>query len=158
MHLSSGQESSVCFVPFSTLLVLWATWKELKEQARFMACPVGSESSVSLVPFLTLLVLWASWKELTKNKHVLWLVRWASESSVSLVPFLTLLVLWATWKELKEQVCFMAVQKNVQRNHVLNVYLAFGRVQTPTHTCPTDKTCGHRVFHTLTLQKQKFGK
>ena len=122
-----------------------------------MACPVGSESSVSLVPFLTLLVLWASWKELKEQARFM-ACPVGSESSVSLVPFLTLLVLWATWKELKEQVCFMAVQKNVQRNHVLNVYLAFGRVQTPTHTCPTDKTCGHRVFHTLTLQKQKFGK
>ena len=34
-------ESFVSLVPLLTLLVLWASWKELKEQACFMACPVG---------------------------------------------------------------------------------------------------------------------
>ena len=41
MHLSSGQESSVFLVQLLTQLVLWASWKELKEQACYMACPVG---------------------------------------------------------------------------------------------------------------------
>ena len=36
-----ASESSVFLVPLLTLLVHWVSWKELKEQACFMACPVG---------------------------------------------------------------------------------------------------------------------
>ena len=59
-----------------------------------------------------------------------WLVQWASDSSVSLIQLLTLLVLWASWKEL---LLLPLVQRNVHRNYVLDVYLAFGQ----TRTCST---------------------
>ena len=40
MHLSSGPVSLLFSLSnFLSLLVLWASWKELKEQARFIACP-----------------------------------------------------------------------------------------------------------------------
>ena len=40
-QLSSGQVSlpAVSLVPLLTLVVLWASWKELKEQACYIACP-----------------------------------------------------------------------------------------------------------------------
>ena len=62
------------------------------------------------------------------------------ESSLFPVQLLTPLVLWASWKELK----VLLVQKNVQRNYVLNVYLSFGRVNRNSHVTQTI-TCLGRV-------------
>ena len=42
------------------------------------------------------------------------------------------------------------VQKNVQRNYVLNVYLSFGRVKT--HTCPTVKITCLRIVDTVSFR------
>ena len=39
MHLSGGQESSLFLDQLLTLLVLWASWKEMKEQACYNTCP-----------------------------------------------------------------------------------------------------------------------
>ena len=73
------------------------------------------------------------------------------ESSLFPVQLLTPLVLWASWKELK----VLLVQKNVQRNYVLNVYLSFGRVNRNYNSrlshrqSNLSRTSGHRVFHSL---------
>ena len=40
-------ESSVSLVPLLTLVVLWASWKELKEQAWFITCPEMCRGIVS---------------------------------------------------------------------------------------------------------------
>ena len=64
-HLSLIQwasESSVFLVQLLTLLVLWASWKELKEQAWFITCP--EKCAKELCP-KCLLVLWMSEQELT---------------------------------------------------------------------------------------------
>ena len=61
MHLSSGQETSLFLVQLLTLLVLWTSWKELKEQAWFITCP--EKCAEELCP-KCLLVLW------TMNSHL----------------------------------------------------------------------------------------
>ena len=47
--------------------VLWASWKELKEQACFMASLAGKWVFCFPCPTLNSTVLWASWKELKEQ-------------------------------------------------------------------------------------------
>ena len=78
----------------------------------------------------------------TRKKDWAPLVQWASGSSVFLVQILTLLVLWESWKEHQEQACYITCPEKCAESYILNVYLSFGRVNTNSCTCLTDKiTC-----------------
>ena len=58
-------KSSVFLVSLLTLLVHWASWKELKEQAHFISCPEKCAEELCLK---------------------CWLVLWTSEHKLTLVP------------------------------------------------------------------------
>ena len=117
--------------------VLWASWKELKEQACFMASLAGKWVFCFPCPTLNSSLLWASWKEL--KEQACFMASLAGKWVFCFpCPTLNSSLLWASWKELKEQACFMVCPKKCAEELCPKCLSKHW-----THTCPcADKiTC-----------------